>query len=166
MNFADKKFRRPLTAAAASGIRLTLPYLQGVPPSQLLELRERVPNAFRGFRGKVSEIVSEAMRDEPEQAIALARSRLDSELSKGLHQLETEFDAVSRKTRLEGYGAIIPAFGALAASMIGIGSLEAFSLAAIAGVGLAIKAAAESAKDRRLAKANPFYFVWEAQKQR
>ena len=104
------------------------------------------------------------MKDEPEEGIALAQSRLDTELSRGLRQLEVEVDAVSRKTRFNGYGAILPTLGVLAGSMIGIGSLEVLAAATVAGIGYAVKAAADSAKGRTLAKANPFYFIWEARK--
>ena len=162
LSAAEATRRRGVANSIAAGVKLVLPYLDGVPPERLLDLRAAIPDAFREFRGRMSEIVMEAMKDEPEEGIALARLRIERELSGSAHALDTEMAAVSKKTRLLGYAAIIPAIGVLAGSMIGIGSLELIAATAVGGVGLAVKAAAESIKERTRARVNPFYFVWEA----
>jgi hypothetical protein len=130
----------------------------------LLELRETIPDSFREFRGNINDIVLKAMQEEPAHGLSLAQARIEAEMSGSINQLEGQIAAISTKTRLHGYGAVVPVLGVLAGSMIGVGSLEVLGAATVASVGYAIKAAAESAKDRKLATLNPFYFIWQARR--
>jgi hypothetical protein len=154
---------QPVTASAV-GVKLVLPYLEGVPSKRLLELRETIPDSFREFRGKINDIVLKAMREEPADGLSLAQARIEAEMSGSINQLEGQIAAISAKTRLHGYGAVVPVLGVLAGSMIGVGSLEVLGAATVASVGYALRAAAESAKDRKLATLNPFYFIWQAKR--
>ena len=67
-------------ALGVGSLNLALPYLHGVPPDRLLELRNRMPAPFLEFRSHLAEIVSRATKQDPENATELARLIADREL--------------------------------------------------------------------------------------
>jgi hypothetical protein len=154
--------RATVQAASVGSVKLALPYVQGIPRERLLDLRADIPECFRDFRSTVSDIVLSAMKAEPSDGITLAQLRLEREVGKSTSELQREIEAVSAKTRLLGYGAIVPSLAMLVGSMIGAGTLETMMVASTASTGAAITAASQSVEGRSRAKANPFYFIWKA----
>jgi hypothetical protein len=151
--------RQELTVGS---INLLLPYLEGVPADRLLELRGIVPDAFYEFRANIADIVSRAMKEDPEKAPEIARLAAERELVPSVHKLQLEMEAASRKARILGYGLpIISATGALVGSCAGAGIMQILPIFLV-GAGAAVKAAAESYAERKRAQINPFYFLWRA----
>lgn len=155
---ADPK-KQALTVAS---INLILPYLHGVPPDRLLDLRSAVPEAFYEFRAHIADIVSGAMKEDPEKAPELARLAAQRELWPSVRKLQLEMEAASRKARILGYGLpVVLATGALIGKLAGVDSWPLISTLLV-GAAAAVQAAAGFSAEQTKAQINPFYFLWRA----
>lgn len=155
---ADPK-KQALTVAS---INLMLPYLHGVPADRLLDLRSAMPEAFKEFRAHVANIVSTAMKEDPERAPELARLAAERELFPYVRKLQLEMEAASRKARILGYGGpVVSATGALVGKFAGVDTGTLIKLL-IGGATEAVIAAADFSAEKRKAQINPFYFLWRA----
>lgn len=149
-------------ALTVASINLVLPYLHGVPADRLLDLRGVVPDAFHEFRARIADIVSRAMKEDPEKAPELARLAADRELLPSVRRLQSEMEGASRKARILGYGLpVVSATGALIGALAGAGMVLPLSML-LGGAAAAVKAAADFSAERMKAQTNPFYFLWRA----
>ena len=147
--------------AAVDVLSLTLPFVGGVPAERLCELREKMPDVFRDFRGEMLSIVEAGMKDGPEAGHFLA-TRVDRAVRPKLRQLEGEISGALVKARILGTGIpLITGMGVLAGRILGIPT-EVLLTMGVGGAFAGLTTAAEySASHSRMA-AHPFYFLWKA----
>jgi len=145
-----------------ASMNLALPYLERVPPRRLVDLREKMPDAFTEFRARMVKVVQDAMKEDPARSAEVARLAAARDVVPHLRQLQTEMEAAARKGRVLGYGLpAVSVMGALVGACIGAGP-AALVTALVGGAAGAVHAAAGSIGDRKKAEANPFFFIWRA----
>lgn len=151
--------------ATAQVLNVVVPYLAGVPPEHLYELRHAVPNAFVDFRGHVHGVVEQAIKDGVESA-AEVKARVDREIAPAIQALDAEAEAEARRGRIIGYGApAVVMSGLLVGSMAGLEPSSWLAITtAIGGLGGSVKAAADFEAAKRKHGAFPFYFLWKARR--
>jgi len=151
--------------ASVGAFNLALPYLEGVPPDRLLELRQAIPAAFTEFRARLADIAERAIKEDGSDFQLRARTIAERELVPAVRYLDTEMRAAANKARILGYvSPVVASVGALIGEFVfKLPSSTIFS-AVMAGLVPPIAAAAQYAADKKNATKNPFYFVWKAQK--
>jgi hypothetical protein len=138
-----------------------VPYLAGVPPEGLYELRNSVPNAFIDFRGRVHSVVEQAMKDGVDSGAEI-RARVDREIAPAIGALDAEAAAEARRGRIVGYGGpAVVMTGLLVGTMAGLDPSLWPMLAALGG---SVKAASDYHAASAKQRASPFYFLWEARR--
>lgn len=141
-------------------LNLILPYVQNTPAERLMDLRRQTPNAFMDFRGRLWEIVANAMKDEMD--IQELKEKIQREIASQINSLESELNAEVRKQNIIGIGMpLVAGLGVLTGTALGAPPVALLSLGAI-GAGAALNSAAEKQKAQSKAKGNPFYFLWKA----
>jgi len=136
-------------------LNLTLPYLEGVPPDALVELRQNDPQAFAEFRLLMNDVVRRAQAGELSEPLEQVAAR---EVLPHLRTLEAEFKALRQTRRYAtvfGLGAI--AAGALGGVMLGpaMGALGAVAVPAA-------QSFLGSFQKEGVLVSNPFYWLWRA----
>lgn len=147
--------------ATAGVLDTLLPYMRGLPPEHLLELREEIPEAFLDFRGQLFELVSEATSGGVGSKEEL-QIRVDNKIKPQIRHLESELTAALKKARARYVGVtLVTALAVLSGSILSVptGVLLGAWLAGAGGVTHAI-AEAEGAREKP--KGYPFYFLWRA----
>ena len=137
-------------------LNLTLPYLRGVVPERLQDLREESPTAFEDFRGRLSEIVSQAMNegvDAPEEL----KAKIDREVLPQIRSLESEASAAAKKNKILSLGsAVATATGILAGTYFGVIPAILLGMGATGSAAI-IKSLSEYSEAQEKNKAHPFY---------
>jgi hypothetical protein len=119
LNKAGFQLDVPRQTAVAQVLNVAAPYLKGVKPEHLAQIRDELPNAFRDFRARLHRIVDDGMRDGLESVEEL-RLRADGEISPAIQALDSELQAEARRGRIIGYGTpAIVAAGLLAGAVAG-----------------------------------------------
>jgi hypothetical protein len=143
---------------------LMLPYLDGVPPERLLDVRREAPGAFAEFRSRLVDILENASKQDPEHAAELARLVLERDVIPTVPKLDAELRAAGVRAKVLGIGLpAVAATGALMGSILGVplGIL----MPMLVGAGArSLQAAADHEEDKARAVAHPFYFLWLAQR--
>src|SRR6185437_16238072 len=99
--------------STVGALAVTLPYVQGIPPDRLVELRESLPEAFLSFRAVLSEIVRAAASADADSEEV--QRRAESTIRPELNKLDSEIAAEIRKARIKGWGsALVAGAGILA----------------------------------------------------
>jgi hypothetical protein len=148
--------------ASVLGLNLTLPYLEGIPPDKLLELREEMPESFRVFRLKMNEIIGQALNSTNKNPNDELKMIIDQKLLPQIHTLDADMKAAGRKIKILGLGA--PAI-ACSATLIGAALLfPPAGLGVVLGGGTlaGLKAISDGEAKRIQLASNPFYFIWKA----
>jgi hypothetical protein len=142
-------------------LNLTLPYLRGVVPERLQDLREESPTAFEDFRGRLSEIVSQAVNEginTPEEL----KAKIDREVLPQIRSLESEASAAVKKNKILSLGsAVATATGILAGTYLGVMPAILLGMGATGSAAI-IKSLSEYSEAQEKNKAHPFYFLWRA----
>jgi hypothetical protein len=162
---ADARLSPARQAAAVGGINLAVPYLHGVPPGRLRELRDAIPQAFLDFRSRLADIMVRAIRDDPENASEVARVLAEKEIQPALNRLGAEMQAASRRAKVLGAGLPVALVtGSLVARALGAGS-DVLVTSLIPSAVVMGEAVARHLEARAKATASPFYFLWRARDQ-
>lgn len=141
-------------------LNLALPYVNGVPPDRLLDLRNELPEAFREFRARLVSIVRQTANADSTDALEMAREQVELLLLPAMRGLEAEMRAAAKKAKIMGYG--LPAVAAVA-TLVGATVGASFNPIILAATGAGvIKVVADLAGAREKASGSPFYFVWRA----
>jgi hypothetical protein len=145
-------------------LKFTLPYVEEIPPEYLVDIKLKLPNAFLDFRATISEIIIEAVNEEPNVPIEVIRHKIDSKLYKLLGDLDSEMKLSIGKLGLDALA--IPLVSGVASWQIGstlfdLSSFVAGSIGTIAG---AVKPVSEFIQRGMEAKRKPLYFLWKAQR--
>jgi len=148
-----------------SALNLSLPFLHGVPPERILDIREAIPMAFQDFRNTMVELIDEFRKEfrkeqqdiDPEEYL---RVKSERKLIPLIRNLDGELKAASRKARILGYG--LPTVAALGSLVGCVAGFQPNSLltALLASPLASVKAAADFKKQETLAQANSVYFLW------
>ena len=158
-SLADQHARNAQTIAPLS---LSVPYLQGVPPDRLIELRESQPLAFLEFRRRLADHVRRATESTSVVANEQLAADIERDIVPQVRELDAEMRAAAAKARIVGIGLpVITSMGALIGAKLGLPSYLAVS-GALTGMVPAVMAIAErSARVEQLAS-KPYYFLWRA----
>jgi len=144
-------------------LNLLVPYIKGLPPERLTELREKMPSAFIDFRGILLHVVTEAISKGETTQVQL-QEKIERQLLPSLRQLQSEQRAALIKAKREIIGtSAIWALATLAGSYLAGPSSSLFVLGATSGAAAAVvKSIAELGSANKKAEGHPFYFLWKA----
>ncbi|TAK60554.1 MAG: hypothetical protein EPO24_06585 [Bacteroidetes bacterium] len=139
---------------------LTLPFVSGIAPEYLMELREHIPAAFIEFRLRMMEFVLKSQKEGgyDEDEIKLI---VEKEIMSHIRPLEAEMKAAIKKASLRSIIVPVTSLGILAGTILDFPYALLLSLG-IGGVYDAIKTNAEKTETEEKLKGNPFYFLWKA----
>lgn len=140
---------------------LFLPYVDGIPAERLLDLRNKMPNAFLDFRNAMFEIIYDLKSSGVEgNALEL---KIRRKIDPIIKSLDVEIKNTLTKTKIIGIGgALMPAVGSLSLTAFGIDPTHYAGLLA-GGVALTeLGSLASYLTDKRKQEANDFYYLWKA----
>jgi len=150
--------------STVGALAVTLPYVQGIPPDRLVELRESLPEAFLSFRAVLSEIVRAAASADADSEEV--QRRAESTIRPELNKLDSEIAAEIRKARIKGWGSALVAGAGILAGGAVAGTAAGLVAGVVTGTIGVVNVLAESAGAKRRALGNPFYFLWRARSSR
>ncbi|HXP52621.1 MAG TPA: hypothetical protein VN922_21890 [Bacteroidia bacterium] len=132
-----------------------VPYIQGIPPERLFEIRNKIPNAFFDFRFYLYEIVKETQKevDNPEEF----RFRIENKIRAKLNSLEGEMKTAWTNFVFKSASSLAMLIGTLSVNSFFTGVLGSGGI--INEIG-AIRGLVNSRKEQ---SKNPAYFLWRAQ---
>ena len=140
---------------------IELPFLDGLPAGQLLDLRSEEPIQFRVFRAAIYDFMQSAKDDGLLGDHAELRHRWEKTVLAELMPIKAGMEAIEKKARARTTaGTLISASGMLIGGLIG--SPEFIATAGIMGVSNAAHQRVDRLDDSK-AKESPFYFLWNAQ---
>jgi len=153
-------------ADVSESFELTLPFVQGVPPERLLDLRAELPEAFKAFRATMATYVWEGLK-EIDFDIPTARERgrrlVELHVLPEATELEAGFKAAMRRAKLVGFGStIVGGVGALIAHVSGIASAADIAMILTAGGVGALVGAGDLVRDASGGRRDAAYFLWRA----
>jgi len=149
--------------AVTQVLNLSLPYIRGVPPQRLQELRHQMPNAFLEFRARLLEIVDQSLNQADLDSLDL-RSKVDREVVPQIRALQSELESSAKKSAVLGVAMpVLSAIGVLAGWYLGVRP-EVLLVPGLAGPAATITAAADFVSTRAKLRGHPFFFLWKAQR--
>jgi hypothetical protein len=102
-------------------LRVVLPYLRGIRPEHLAEVRAEAPQAFLAFRATILEytrVVMEETQGDPNEVTEQVKRLVDRDVIPAANALEREMAGLLGKAAFKGYGfAVAGAAGMLAGSL-------------------------------------------------
>jgi hypothetical protein len=146
--------------ATCGVLNLSLPFIRGIPPERIADIREQVPMAFLDFRAKLLSIVSEALKSGIAVQDDLQRY-VQEQLAPDINLIDSEINGSLKKAKILCVGCpLVAGIGVLT------GAVLAAPVAALIGVGVAgalatVKAIADDQETKEKAKGHPFYFLWK-----
>jgi hypothetical protein len=163
--YSSKNISRTYSAANTSIYECVLPYLDGVPPQRLAEIRYSLPEAFKDFRAFLFDLVKRVMNSTNNPAES--KFKIESEINSKLRLLEVEMGNANRKLR--SHGVVTPiALMAGSLSLYPLGIDYAHLITVLTGAGGFIKTVttlSDVVGDKKKAALNPVYFLWKAQRE-
>ena len=148
--------------ACVGVLRLTLPYVLGVPPRSLESLRSSMPNAFTDFRARLFELIQVAKKEGVEDEAELA-VRVELEIIPSIRSLDAEQKAALNRVGIIGVGGpLVSAVAVLSGFMLSAPGTAVLA-AACGGLYTALKELSAYREAQAKAQAQPFYFLWRAQ---
>ncbi len=145
--------------ATCGVLDVSLPFIKGIPPERIADIREKMPMAFLDFRAKLRNIVSEGLKSGIAARDELQRY-VQEQVAPNLNLIDSEINGSLKKAKilylgcplLSGFGILTGAIlSAPVAALIGVGVVGAFT---------AVKAFADDQETKEKAKGHPFYFLW------
>ena len=147
--------------ATARVLDLTLPYVQGIPTERLSALRSQIPMAFQDFRGRMVEILRDAVAQGVTDAAEM-RTRVERKVVPELRSLEGEMKSALQKGGILQLGLpLVFGVAGLAGFCMGAPFWAAVGLWATGAAG-AVKATADKEAAQQKIATHPFYFLWKA----
>lgn len=149
--------------ATCGVLNFSLPFINGIPPERITEIRNAMPTAFLDFRLRILEIVIKGIENGLTASEEL-RTYVEKGISPQLKSLESELNGAIRKAKILYLGYPL-------AAGLGIltGAILSAPIAALIGMGVAgtmgtIRTYAGEQETKEKAKGHPFYFLWKVQK--
>jgi hypothetical protein len=143
--------------------KFSLPYVNGIPPERLFDLKIKIPNAFRDFRSLLYNIVQETMKATSDPAEI--KYRIEQEVQSHLRKLQVEMSSANTKALF--HGLAIPTAvlaGSLGLISSGINYAELAVAATSSGaLSKGLHALSNLITDKKAGTLNPTYFLWKVQ---
>jgi hypothetical protein len=140
-----------------------VPYVEGIPPERLFDVRNQVPEAFKDFRAFLFELVMNTMKstDNP----AEFKFKVDNELNAMMRKLCVEMNNAKSKWRFQGIGApLILLTGSLTLLSSGIDYSKLLStFLGSGGLIQSLNTWNNVSAEKNKSSLNPVYFLWKAQ---
>ncbi len=149
--------------ATCGVLNLSLPFIKGIPPERITDIREQMPMAFLDFRAKLLNIVSECLKSGIGAQDELQR-HIQEQLAPNISLIDSEINGSLKKAKILCLGCpLMAGIGVLT------GAILSAPVAALIGVGVAgalasVKAIADDQETKEKAKGHPFYFLWKIRK--
>jgi hypothetical protein len=142
-----------------------VPYVEGIPPERLFEVRNQIPEAFKDFRALLFELVTKTMKNTNNPAEF--KFKIDSEIASLLRKLNVEMKNAKNKWNIQGLAAPLTLLtGSLAMYSSGIDYTKLLTTAlGTGGVIQSLKTWNDVRADKNKASLNPILFLWKSQKQ-
>lgn len=154
-----------LKSKASDYLKLILPFVNGIPPERLFDIRTTMPNAFLDFRNLMFEIIYDYEKSGVESDI------LELKIQQKINPLLRKFDAEMKnsltKAKIIGAGLpLVSGIGALGLWHFGV-DISKFTTLLLGGVNVAAEftALTNYLTEQRTGKANSLYYLWEAQRE-
>lgn len=157
---AGVKLRPDKQNASVQALNIVLPFVSGIPPDKLMDIRRSSPTAFVDFRSRVADIIIEATGDTTPSQDYL-HHRVSKELIPTLGGLEHEMNGVIKRAGILGIGVpLIAGTGVLIGNILGV---PAYTLlgGVIAAALTGVSSLADSVQASNRAKGHPGYFLWK-----
>jgi hypothetical protein len=151
-------------AATCGVLNLALPFIDGIPPERIADIREAMPMAFLDFRAKLLNIVAKGLESGMSVNDELRR-HVQEQLAPNLNLIDSEINGSLKKARILCLGCpLVSSVGVLA------GTILSAPVAALIGVGVAgalaaVKSFADDQETKEKVKGHPFYFLWKIKNQ-
>ncbi len=140
-----------------------VPYVHGIPPERLFDIKNEMPAAFLEFRNYAYDIVNKAMKSTDDTAEL--KYAIDKEIQSKMRLLKTELENAKYKWRFNGIATpLVVLTGSMGLFTAGINYADVGT--ALLGSGGLIKMIstwAEVRGDKNKSALNPVYFLWKAQ---
>lgn len=145
---------------------LILPFVNGIPPKRLLDVRNNMPNAFLDFRNTMFEIIYDLQQSNYEPEIL--ELKIQQKVNPILRRLEVEMKNSLKKAKILGLGVpLVSGFGAWGFWQMG---LDITKIAGLLFGGASIPAELKVLTDHLTKKneltANPFYYLWNVKNEK
>ena len=146
--------------ATCGVLNVSLPFIKGIPPERITDIREEMPLAFLDLRAKLLKIVSEGLKSGIAARDELQRY-VQEQLAPNLNLIDSEINGSLKKAKILYLGCpLVSGVGVLT------GAILSAPVAALIGVGVAgaltaVKAFADDQETKEKAKRHPFYFLWK-----
>lgn len=142
--------------------KLFLPFINGIPPQRLMEVRNKMPAAFKDFRS----MLFEAIYDYEKQGLEtdILNIKLQNKINPAIRKLDAEMKNALTKAKIIGRGfPLISGIGALGLYHLGY-DIATFSSVLFGGItATGLTAAGNFIADKRLSKVNSVYYLWKVQ---
>jgi hypothetical protein len=142
-----------------------LPFLKGINPEKIMELRLKMPEVFLEFRNYMATITLDATKQTGSNQ-ELVNHHVQKEVNKLLLSLDTEQKVALRKARIIGAGTpIVSLLGTFAINTLGVDFAKYITLAT-GGVNVLaeINNINSYIDQKEKLKVNPLYFLWKVKK--
>jgi hypothetical protein len=149
-------------ASAIGSFNLSLPYIEGIPPGRLFELRLDDPQSFHDFRSIMAEIVTQSLDEDPLSAPQVARLAVERKIIPHIRAIEAEMESIRSRAKMFGLGLpLATATGLLGGAVVGLGVQTLLPIAMGSGY-VIVREMAEIPSSLSKIKSNPFWFIWKA----
>ena len=144
-------------------LNLSLPFIKGIPPERITEIRNEMPMAFLDFRAKLLEIVLKGLKYGITASDEL-RIYVEKEITPQLRLLESELNGAIKKAKILYLG-----YPLVSGLSILTGAILSAPITALIGLGVAgtigtVKRYADDQEIKERAKGHPFYFLWKVKR--
>jgi len=141
--------------------KLFLPFINGIPPAKLFEIRSEMPTAFIDFRNLMFDIIYEYENtDIDTQVLEL---RIQSKINPLLRSLDAEMKNSVSNAKIMGLGLpIVSGIGALGLWSYGV-DVSKYAELLIGGVNIAgmMKGLSNYLTEQNVGKPNSLYYLWK-----
>jgi hypothetical protein len=163
LSHAGLKLSPEKQMATCGILNLSLPFIKGIPPERIAEIRDEMPMAFLDFRSKLFEIVSEGLKYGITASDEL-RIYVEKEITPQIRLLDSELNGAIKKAKILYLGyPLVSGLGILT------GAIFSAPITALIGLGVAgtigtVKTYADDQETKEKAKGHPFYFLWKVKR--
>ena len=145
---------------------LFLPFIDGIPPERLLDIRINMPNAFLDFRNTLFEIIFDLQSLNYEEEIL--KLKIQQKINPIIKKLDAEMKNSLNKARIMTIGVpIISGLGTFGLWQIGL-DITKISGLLLGGISIPaeLKLISDYLSEQNLLQTNPFYYLWKAKKEK
>jgi hypothetical protein len=146
--------------------KLILPFVDGIPPERLYDLRTNMPSSFIDFRNTLFEIIYDFEKSGIEKEVL--ELKIKQKVNPIINKLDSEIKNSITKAKIIGVGsAIVGSIGSLGLWHFGIDASKYASLL-LSSASLTHQASviANYLTENNTAKSNSLYYLWKVQKEK